>query len=154
MKDSKMQFSFNVASADDARLAAEVCDFLADRMVPGAAPAARTRRSATKAAAAETPPVTPVAVTDAAELYAALAGGAATVAEVAPVTEPVKEPEVETAILEHSRDDRIVEAREAIKKKGGLWFGEYVKAHHPDGKKLSDYTDAELAAVHSAATAA
>lgn len=153
-----MQFNFTIGSADDARLAAEVCDFMADRMAPGAAPAVRTRRASNKPATQADAPAVPVtgaavAVSDAAELYAALAGGTPAATVVPEVTAPHVEPEVETAIAD-SRDDRVVAAREAIKAKGGLWFGDYVKKNHPDGKKLSDYTDAELAAVHAAATSA
>lgn len=139
-----LTFSFTVGSADDARTAAEVCDFLTERMAPGATPAKRTRSSSKAAETVQLPNDNP-AVSDPAALYAALSG--TPVAESSPAQVDPPAPAAGT------RDERLAKARELIKQRGGLWFSTYMKSAGID-KKLSDYTDDELIAIHNAAVLA
>jgi hypothetical protein len=141
-----LTFSFSVGSADDARTAAEVCDFLAERMAPGAVPAKRTRSSSKTAEPVQLPNDNPTVVSDPAALYAALSG--------TPVAESLPAVESSPAQVDPpARDERLAKARELIKQRGGLWFGNYMKSAGID-KKLSDYTDDELIAIHNAAVLA
>lgn len=140
-------FSFTVGNPDDARTAAEVCDFLAERMAPGAAPSTRTRRPSKVADLPKDNLSVPSesAVSDPAALYAALSGAPVAESSPAQVDPPaVTEPEASP------RDDRIAKTRGLVKERGGKWFGDYMKSAKID-KKLSDYTDQELTALHDAA---
>ncbi len=158
-----LTFSFTVGSADDARTAAEVCDFLAERMATGATPTRRPRSS--KAAdTVQLPNDKPAEqVKDPAALYAALAAVPAAKVAVYDSTVPLVvsaetaeiygvKPTAEVAATQ-TREERVAEVRKTVSGKGGKWFGDYIKEHKLDGKKLSDYSDAELDAINTAAAA-
>lgn len=148
-----LSFSFTVGNADDARAAAEVCDFLAERLSPGAVPAKRTR-SSSKAAdpvqlpndkqpepagVGEAPGLVVPTVSDPAALYAALSGAA-----------PV--PEASPPVVAETRDDKVAKVRDLVKKQGGKWFSDYIAHAKTADVKLSDYSDDQLAALLAAAT--
>ena len=106
-----LSFTFTVGSADDARLAAEVCDFLSERMTSGAAPSTRRPRAASNKAAVEqsAPVVSDPAPKDAAALYAEM-GGTAPVATDVPAVATVADPAALAAALAGGTpvDDRSV----------------------------------------------
>lgn len=150
-----LTFSFTVGSADEARTAAEVCDFLAEQMTNPA----KRRRSSKAPEVSNDKPADPVAsgipeVSDPAALYAALSGATPVVGngEVGKVPE-LAAPYTPPPAAAETRDDRLAKVRELVKQKGGKWFGDYIKAAGID-KKLSEYTDDELSAIQTAASAA
>lgn len=132
--------NFAVGSADDARIAADVCDFLAERMSAGAAAPSRTPRPR----ASNKPPVeVPNDKPDAAALYAALGGtapveidvpGIAAVADPAALvvalagSEPVTpKVEPEAAAVIDSPENRLERCRAIAKARGGKWLGDTMK---------------------------
>lgn len=150
-----LTFSFTVGTPDEARTAAEVCDFLAERLTPGAAPSTRRARSSKPAETVQLPNDKPasepdakpvVDVKDPVALYAALTGQPVTEA-AAPAAADTATP---AAAEPETRDSRLAKIRDAVKVHGGKWFGDYVKAHNPTNKKLSDFTDEELDHLHAA----
>lgn len=163
-----LSFTFTVGSADDARIAADLCDFMAEQMAGTAAP--RRGRSKKELTNDRPPPVagrdTPavLSVSDPVGLYAMLQGGekpSPAVDEQPKVepeaaTTPKVEPEA-AAVLELSgtREERFKKTVDAVKVLGAKWLGDYFKINASmGGKKMSDFSDDELAACYKAATAA
>jgi hypothetical protein len=88
---------------------------------------------------------------DAASLYQILAKYGEDQARI--ITDIVTDAGLFRAPVEVARCRRIEAAREAIKRRGGLWFGDYLKEHIARGTTLSEFTDAELVAITQAARA-